>query len=87
MTAFWEVWGVVAGLVTSSGYIPQIIKGYRTKKLEDLSYLLNALMGLGMLMWLVYGIAIRSLAVTAANILGVSLNITLLAMKYHYSRK
>ncbi|MBU0666885.1 MAG: SemiSWEET family transporter [Nanoarchaeota archaeon] len=81
----WEIWGVVAGLITVSGYIPQIIKGYRTKKLEDLSYMLNIFMGFGMIMWLVYGFVITSFSVIFAQVLGVSLNVTLIWMKYYYT--
>ena len=84
---FWELWGIAAGLVVGSGYIPQIIKGYKTKRLDDLSYYLNILMGFGMLMWIIYGLAISSLAVIATNMLGVFLNSVLLVMKYYYSRK
>ncbi len=84
MAIFWEIWGTVAGLITTSGYIPQIIKGYKTKKLEDLSYFLNIFFGLGMLMWLVYGIAVDSLAIIIANVIGVTLNFIIILMKYYY---
>ncbi|MDO8435471.1 MAG: SemiSWEET family transporter [bacterium] len=87
MSIFWETWGVVAGIITASGYIPQIIKGYKTKKLDDLSYLLNSMMGVGMAMWIAYGISIHGFAVIATNILGVTLNFILVGMKYHYARK
>ena len=83
----WEIWGIIAGLITASGFIPQIIKGYRTKRLEDLSYLLNALMGSGMLMWLIYGIQINSISIVVANIIGITLNAILICMKYFYHRK
>jgi len=83
----WEIWGIVAGLITASGFIPQIIKGYKTKKLDDLSYFLNGLISLGMCMWFVYGIQIKSLSVVVANIIGVTLNITLIVMKYRYHKQ
>ena len=87
MGMMWELWGVVAGLITVSRYIPQIIKGNKSKSLDDLSYFLNILMGSGMEMWMIYGIAIKSFAVVSANILGTILNVTLILMKYTYSRK
>jgi len=40
MIAFWEIWGIFAGLITTSGYIPQIIKTLKTKTIEGLSFLL-----------------------------------------------
>lgn len=82
---FWEIVGVVAGLIVVSGFIPQIIKGYRTKKLEDLSYFMMIFLALGMLLWILYGIHISSFPVIFANIIGVFCNIVLIVMKYKFS--
>lgn len=82
----WEIFGTCAGLITIAGFIPQIIKGYRTKKLDDFSVWLSLLMVVGMSMWLVYGIVINSFSVIVANILGIILNVVLLGMKYLYKK-
>jgi len=87
MIVTWEILGIIAGLVTVSGYIPQIIKGYKTKRLEDLSYFLNVLIGLGEFMWTIYGFVINSLAVITTSSLCVILNLKLILMKYSYSKK
>jgi len=83
----WELFGLFAAAITTSGFLPQIVRGYKMKSLHDLSYWLNILLGFGMLMWLVYGLGIGSLAVVVANIVGVVLNVTLILMKYHYSKR
>lgn len=83
----WELFGLAAGAMTISGFIPQIIKGYMTKRLDDLSYLLGILISIGMLMWLFYGIHIKSISLIIANIMGVLFNLTLVFMKYIYSRR
>lgn len=82
----WEIFGLVAGAITVSGFLPQIIKGYKTKSLKDLSYLLSTLIGVGMFMWIIYGIVFGSLSIIVANTVGVILNLTLLVMKYNYSK-
>ncbi len=82
----WDAFGLVAGTITMAGFIPQILKGYKTKHLKDLSYGMNGLLGIGMAMWLVYGINRKDIAIIAANIAGVIFNATLIAMKFHYSR-
>ena len=82
----WQLWGFVAGALTSLGFLPQIIQGYRTKHLKDLSYLMNGMLGIGMAMWLLYGISKKDIVIIAANIAGVAFNLTLMAMKYYYSR-
>lgn len=82
----WELFGLAAGAITVFGFVPQIVKGYRTKHLKDLSYLMNGLLGVGMGMWLIYGINKKDIAIIAANIVGVAFNITLILMKYYYSK-
>lgn len=82
----WEIFGVLAGAVVLSGFLPQIVKGYKTKKLKDLSYLLNGLIGVGMFMWILYGLHIGSFSVIVTNIFGVSFNIILIVMKYLYEK-
>jgi MtN3 and saliva related transmembrane protein len=83
----WEIFGIAAGVITISGFIPQIIRGYRTKQLDDLSYFLNIFLIVGMSMWVVYGIQKDSFSVIISNIAGIALNFVLLSMKYLYSKK
>ena len=83
----WEIFGMAAGAVTVSGFIPQIIQGYRTKHLKDLSYLLVILLSLGMTMWIVYGFHIKSISVIVANFVGLAFNLTLMGMKWYYGKK
>lgn len=82
----WQLFGIVAGAITSFGFVPQIIQGYRTKHLKDMSYMMNGLLALGMGMWLVYGIVRKDLAIIAANVAGVTFNLTLMLMKFYYGR-
>jgi len=78
------VLGVVAGILTSTGFLPQIAKGYRSKKMHDVSLLMPAVLGLGMALWLVYGIAREDVAIIFANSVGVSLTAILCIMKLVY---
>ena len=82
----WQLFGIIAGGFTSFGFVPQIIQGYKTKHLKDLSYLMNGLLGFGMGMWLVYGIAQKDVAIIAANIGGITFNIVLIMMKFYYGK-
>ena len=82
----WTYLGFVAGALTSTGYLPQIVKGYRTRKMHDVSLLMPAVLGLGMFLWLIYGIAREDAAIIVANVVGSSLTALLVAMKYRYDR-
>jgi MtN3 and saliva related transmembrane protein len=77
--------GFTAGAITSIGLIPQLIRGYRTKKLDDISYWMPFVLASGMFLWLLYGILRNDIAIIAANSFGVLCNILLIGMKKWYS--
>ncbi|MFZ2071751.1 MAG: PQ-loop domain-containing transporter [Halobacteriota archaeon] len=82
---FWTILGLIAGFMCIASFIPQMLKGYRTRKLDDLSYLLMSFMGSGMFLWVVYGIHINSIPVMLTNMMGIGCNIILISMKISYS--
>ena len=81
--------GVVAraaGVLILAGWIPQIIQGYKTKKLEDVSrYLVIAIFS-GAVLWLVYGIEIDDIYIIGVNIAAMFLTMTVLMMKLKYEK-
>jgi MtN3 and saliva related transmembrane protein len=80
----WTYLAFLAGALTSTGYLPQIIKGLRTKRLEDVSLLMPAVLGIGMFLWLVYGVVREDPAIILANVVGSSLTAVLVVMKVRY---
>lgn len=80
-----ELFGLLAGAITSMGFIPQLIKGYRTKKLEDISYYMPAVLAVGMTLWFIYGFLLAALAIMIANAFGIFCCLTLIIMKKKYS--
>jgi MtN3 and saliva related transmembrane protein len=79
--------GFTAGAVTSVGFIPQLIKGYRTKKLNDVSYWMPTVITFGMSLWLLYGIIRNDITIIIANSFGVMCNVSLIIMKKQYMRE
>ena len=79
-----ELFGLIAGAITSLGFIPQIVKGYRTKKLDDISFFMPLVLAIGMTMWLIYGFLQNAIAVIFANAFGISCCISLICMKKVY---
>lgn len=76
--------GLVAGALTTASFIPQIFKIYRTKKTRDISLLMYAVLCLGILLWVVYGILAKSLPVIAANSAVLVLCAYIIATKIKY---
>ena len=68
------------------GWVPQIIQGYKTKKLEDVSkYLMTAIFG-GAVLWLIYGISIDDIYIIGVNVAAMFLTMTVLMMKLKYEK-
>jgi len=80
-----NILGLVAGAVTSIGFIPQLIRAYRTKKLDDVSYYMPTILSIGMFLWLIYGVFSNALPIIVANAFGMSCCVLLMMMKKIYS--
>jgi MtN3 and saliva related transmembrane protein len=82
----WLMLGVLAGFLTTVGFMPQIIKGYRTKRMGDVSLLMPMVLGSGMLLWLLYGISLGNLPIVLWNAIAFSLNMVVVGLKLKYAR-
>ena len=78
--------GIIAGVLILSGWVPQILKGYRTKKLTDVSSYLMILIFAGAVLWLVYGMALDDLYIMGVNLAAMVLTMIVLSMKLKYER-
>jgi MtN3 and saliva related transmembrane protein len=78
--------GILAGILILSGWVPQILKGYRTKKLTDVSSYLMILIFAGAVLWLVYGMALDDLYIMGVNLAAMVLTMIVLSMKLKYER-
>ena len=78
--------GILAGILILSGWVPQIAKGYRTKKLNDVSSYLMILIFVGAVLWLIYGMALDDVYIMGVNLAAMFLTMTVLAMKLKYEK-
>jgi MtN3 and saliva related transmembrane protein len=81
-----SVIGISASIFALSSTVPQIVKGLKTKKMDDLSIWLILSLIVGLSLWVIYGIGRRDVVIVGGNIVGVSLNLVLLFLKFKYSR-
>jgi MtN3 and saliva related transmembrane protein len=79
--------GILATVFAVSSTLPQIAKGMKTRKMDDVSVLLIMALIIGLSLWVVYGIAKSDIVIVGGNSVGVSLNTILLLLKIKYSRK
>lgn len=84
MDDMWTLLGLSAGLLTTVGFIPQIIKGYRTKHMGDVSLFMPILLGIGMFMWFTYGVYLNNMPIIVWNLVALTLNVTMIALILRY---
>jgi MtN3 and saliva related transmembrane protein len=77
---------MVAAVLTTIAYIPQVVKIYRTKSARDVSFRMFSLLATGVSLWLVYGIMMRSTPLIFANFVTLALSLTVLGLKIKYER-
>src|ERR1051326_856806 len=73
--------GLIAGTLTTVSFVPQAYKVWRTKSCQDLSWSMLVIFGLGVALWLVYGLQLRALPIIAANAATLWLILMILVMK------
>lgn len=76
--------GGLAGLLTTIAFIPQVIKTWRSGSAQDISLFMFILFSTGVLLWLIYGIAIDSTPVVAANSVTLMLALSILVLKLRH---
>jgi MtN3 and saliva related transmembrane protein len=79
--------GVAAATLTTSSFLPQIIKAYRTKRMDDVSRYLMSFFATGTVLWMVYGIFKGDWVIIGANGTATAFNVVLLYMKFAYRKR
>ena len=82
-----ELIGYAAAVLTTFAFVPQVLKTWRTKSAADLSFTTLTALTTGVFLWLVYGIALRSAPIIAANATTFVLTTALLMLKLLQSRR
>ena len=76
--------GVLAGLLTTAAFVPQVLRTHRTRSARDLSAPMLLLFNAGLALWLAYGLMIGSAGVILANGATLTLAAYILAMKLRF---
>ena len=82
--AYVEIIGFAAGTLTTIALLPQVIKAWKTKLTRDVSLLWAVALTIGVFLWLVYGVFIKSLPIIIANVFTFILAVTVLVLKMKY---
>ncbi|MBU2947867.1 SemiSWEET family sugar transporter [Zobellia uliginosa] len=79
-----EIIGMLAAILTTAGYVPQVYKTWKDKSVKDISLTTYLVLFLGVVLWLIYGVFITSLPVIMANSITACLLFFMLVLKFKY---
>jgi MtN3 and saliva related transmembrane protein len=81
-----DIVGFIAGTLTTASSLPQVLKTYRMKSAETLSYRMVLLLSAGVAVWIAYGVMTRSLPIIITNGISLLLAVSLVVMKRRYDK-
>lgn len=76
--------GLIAGLLTTGAFLPQILKTIKTKDTKSISLSMYIVYVTGVLIWFVYGIMLGEIAIIITNIFSLLFGLIMLIMKIFY---
>ncbi|MBP2623293.1 SemiSWEET transporter [Streptococcus oricebi] len=76
--------GMIAAVLTTFGFVPQVIKVIRTKDTESIALGMYLMTVIGMGLWLIHGLMIGDLALITANSISFVLAGIVLVYKIKY---
>ncbi|MFL2622214.1 MAG: SemiSWEET family sugar transporter [Flavobacteriaceae bacterium] len=62
-----ELVGLLAAMLTTYSFLPQVYKTWKTKDVSSFSLTTFSLFFVGIICWLIYGIYLKSLSMVLAN--------------------
>jgi MtN3 and saliva related transmembrane protein len=84
MTQLQDWIGLLAGLLTTLAFVPQVVKTWKTRHTRDISLTMFLAFTTGVALWLVYGILLGAWPVILANFVTLLLAGIILGLKLKY---
>jgi len=79
-----EIIGLVAAVLTTASFLPQVFKTYKTKDTSGLSLSMFIVFFIGVVLWSIYGFYMKSLSIILANSITAVSALYLIFMKLKY---
>lgn len=81
-----ELLGMTAGTISSITFLPQVIKTWQTKSAKDISVWMFLLVTLSVILWLAYGIFLKSIPIIYTNSAVLLMSLIMLYFKWKFDR-
>jgi MtN3 and saliva related transmembrane protein len=79
-----KIIGLMAAVLTTAAFVPQVYKTWKSKSADSLSLTMYIVFFTGVILWLIYGIQINSLSIIIANSVTSILTLLLIIFKRIY---
>ena len=76
-----EFVGFIAGVFTTFASLPQIMRVLRTRSMNDVSLISLCMLGVGISLWLGYGIMLHAASIIIWNAIGLGMYLTQITLK------
>lgn len=79
-----EILGMLAAIITTAAFLPQVYKTWKTKDTKSLSLTMYFSFFIGVSLWVVYGFYLNSFPMIIANIITAFSALALIGLKLKY---
>ena len=76
--------GLLAATLTTFSFVPQVVKTWKMKETRDISLSMFLILGIGIILWTVYGFMIQDLPVILANCVSFIFIAIIIFLKVRY---
>ncbi|MGE0360587.1 MAG: SemiSWEET family sugar transporter [Vicinamibacterales bacterium] len=76
-----DLLGYAAATCTTASWIPQVVRTWRSRSADDLSLGMLTAFSTGVLLWLLFGLALGSRPIILANAVTLALNLLLVVLR------
>ncbi|NQV77129.1 MAG: SemiSWEET transporter [Lutibacter sp.] len=80
----YEIIGLLAALLTTASFLPQVYKTWKSKSADGLSLTMYLAFFVGIILWLVYGVHLKSISMIIANSITAIFTFLLIIFKLRY---
>jgi len=82
-----EVIGIIAGALSCTTFLPQVIKTWKSKSTKDVSLNMFIIASVSTTLWLVYGILIHSISIIGTNIVVLFFSLVMLFLIFRNRKR
>ena len=82
-----EIIGYSAGILTLINMLPQVIKSYRTKSVEDISFPMVLIFVISVFLWTIYGFMINNLPLIITDLGGFVIGVMQIFLMLKYRKR